>query len=91
MKALRRAICSVVILWISGCASTQHKELPLKQTLMQVYADSVGEGKKDTAQILEDNLTERKTYGYVKPYVPVIQEPVVRKVWIPDHKSTQET
>jgi hypothetical protein len=41
-------------------------------------------------KFIQDQLTEQQTYGYVKPYVPVIQQPVIRKVWIPDHKSQED-
>ena len=26
----------------------------------------------------------------MKPYIPVIEQPVVRKVWVPDHKSQDD-
>ncbi len=56
---------------------------------MDIYASAVGQSQKDVSQYIERNLKEQKTYGYVKPYIPVINEPVVRKVWIPDQKSEE--
>jgi hypothetical protein len=78
---------------ISGCASSvgQLKTAHNKPILMSnIYAKSVGDAANDTAKFVEENLKESKTFGYVKPYVPVVQGPVVRKVWVPDHKSTED-
>jgi hypothetical protein len=58
--------------------------------MMDIYANSVGDSQKDTARIMEENLKEQKTFGYVKPYIPVMTSPVVRKVWIPDHRSDED-
>lgn len=59
--------------------------------MMDIYAESAGQSQKDVAQFIEQHLKEQKTYGYVKPYIPVVNEPVVRKVWVPDHKSEGNT
>ena len=76
-------------MWINGCVF--HKSFIKKdiepKTMMDVYDQSTGQAKEDVAQFIEKNLKEQKTFGYVKPYIPVVKEPVVRKVWIPDHKS----
>ncbi|MBF0490935.1 MAG: hypothetical protein HQL15_10090 [Candidatus Omnitrophica bacterium] len=76
------------VLWINGCSSHQAVAKPRgPMTMMDVYANSTGQAKKDVAEFVEKNLKEQNTFGYVKPYIPVVNEPVVRKVWIPDHKS----
>ena len=74
---------------MNGCASGKsiHKDKVLPATMMEVYASAVGQSQKDVAEFVEKNLKEQRTFGYTKPYIPVINEPVVRKVWIPDHKS----
>ena len=59
-------------------------------TMMDVYTHSIGDAQKDTAKYVRENLKEQKTFGYVKPYIPVMVSPVVRKVWVPDHKSAQD-
>ena len=56
-------------------------------TMMDIYSRSSGQAGKDVAKFIEHNLKEQKTFGYVKPYIPIMNGPVVRKVWIPDHKS----
>ncbi len=83
-----KVILIINILWISGCAS--HKASQKEQmgaTMMDIYTRSSNEARKDVAQFIEHHLKEQKTFGYVKPYIPIVNEPVVRKVWIPDHKS----
>jgi len=59
-------------------------------TMMDIYANSIGDSQKDTARTVQENLKEQKTFGYVKPYIPVMTGPVVRKVWIPDHRSDED-
>ncbi len=91
---LRALIWLLAASVISGCATTSVKKKPIKpnqpQTLMDVYAESVGQSRKDMNKFIEQKLTEQQTYGYVKPYVPVVEAPVVRKVWVPDHKSNAD-
>ncbi len=87
-----KAILLMGIIWINGCA--WHKAVAQKRvqpmTMMDIYAQSTGDAQKDMAKFIENNLKEQKTFGYVKPYIPVMNEPVVRKVWIPDHKSEED-
>lgn len=84
-----KIILILSILWIEGCASGKavQKDKARPATMMDIYSQSVGQSQKDVAQFIEHNLKEQKTFGYVKPYIPVMNEPVVRKVWIPDHKA----
>ena len=86
-----RFIWLLAILAISGCV-TSHAQKPKsqRQTLMDVYADSVGQSRKDMKKFIDDKLTEQNTYGYVKPYVPVLEGPQVRKVWVPNQKSKSD-
>ncbi len=58
--------------------------------MMDTYVESVGDSQKDTARYVQENLKEQKTFGYVKPYIPVMASPVVRKVWVPDHKAVED-
>lgn len=45
-------------------------------------------------QVREEKIAERlnltRNVGYAPPYIPVIQPPEVKKVWIPTHKSTSD-
>ena len=89
----RVIVLCVFLAWINGCASAQSKnKLSPKGSvsITDIYAQSVGDSQKDMARFVEENLKEQKTFGYVKPYIPVIEQPQVRKVWIPNHKSDQD-
>ena len=87
----RAILTSVLLISISGCVGPhQRPVLTPRLTMMDIYANSVGDSQKDTARIMEENLKEQKTFGYVKPYIPVMTSPVVRKVWIPDHRSDED-
>lgn len=82
-------ILTLTVIWINGCASARVDDRVERKprTMMDVYSRASGQAKKDVSQFVENNLRQEKTFGYVKPYIPVMNEPVVRKVWIPDHKS----
>ena len=86
-----KVILIISVLWINGCASAKAEQKRKTQpvTMMDTYAQSSGQAQKDVAKFIEENLREQKTFGYVKPYIPVMNEPVVRKVWIPDHRSEE--
>lgn len=74
---------------MNGCASGRgiHKDKLQPMNMIDVYASAVGQSQNDVAKFVENNLKEQNTFGYVKPYIPVVNEPIVRKVWIPEHKS----
>ena len=84
-----RVIFIFNVLWMSGCATgkSAYKGKNEPATMMDVYLSGTGQAQKDVSVFIESNLREEKTYGYVKPYIPVVNDPVVRKVWIPDHKA----
>ncbi len=87
----RAVLTYALLISISGCVGPhQRPALIPRLTMMDIYANSVGDSQKDTARIMEENLKEQKTFGYVKPYIPVMTGPVVRKVWIPDHRSDED-
>jgi hypothetical protein len=80
----------VICLTGIGCAHTKHSSPKIEskpQGMMDIYAQAIGQSQHDVAKYVQENLKEQKTFGYVKPYIPVVNQPVVRKVWIPDHKS----
>jgi hypothetical protein len=86
---LLKVILIINVLLVSGCAGSKaiHKNKVGPMTMMEIYSSGIGSGQKDAAIFIENNLKEQKTFGYVKPYIPVVNDPVVRKVWIPNHKS----
>ncbi len=90
--ACRAVIICAFLALISACAhsSVQKVKPSSRVTMMDVYAQSVGDSQKDMARFVEKNLKEQQTFGFIQPYLPVMKPPVVRKVWIPDHKSTQD-
>ncbi len=89
----RVIVLLALCVWINGCAGAPPKT-KVKSigsvSVTAIYAQSVGDSQKDVAHFVEQNLKEQKTFGYVKPYIPVIEQPIVRKVWVPDHKSDQD-
>ena len=89
MIFLRLFLILSLTVFAVGCARSK----PVSQdalgpkSMLDIYASATGQSQKDVARFVEDNLREQKTFGYVKPYIPVVNQPVVRKVWTPDHKS----
>jgi len=71
----------------SGCAASKGliKETPSK--VMDVYLEAVSSGRTDAVNYIKENLKIDKAFGYVKPYVPVVEPADVRMVWLPAHKS----
>ena len=60
-------------------------------TITDTYLAAVSQGRADSAGYIKDNLKIDKAFGYVKPYVPVVRQADVRLVWIPTHKSKDDT
>ncbi|MGD0336184.1 MAG: hypothetical protein ABSB18_03705 [Candidatus Omnitrophota bacterium] len=54
---------------------------------MDVYLEAVSGGRIDAVNYIKENLKIDKAFGYVKPYVPVVEPADVRMVWLPVHKS----
>ncbi len=77
----------LVILTSSGCALSRNNLKPDKDKAIDSYLDAVSKGRMDSLNYIKDNLKLNKTFGYVKPYVPVVEPPQVAMVWIPAHKS----
>jgi hypothetical protein len=77
----------ISVIWISGCSTDKGVRSKKTATMMDVYAKSIGQAQRDASQFVENKLKEQNTFGFVKPYIPVVNQPEVRKVWIPAHKS----
>ena len=85
-------IITSYLLLTSGCVHNPIKRHTQNPGLMSdIYRQSIGDAEKDVGEYVEQHLKEQKVFGYVKPYVPVIEPPVVKKVWIPDHKSEEDS
>jgi len=87
LKALKFPAIILVLLITSGCAASKGlvKENPSK--VMDVYLEAVSGGRIDAVNYIKENLKIDKAFGYVKPYVPVVEPADVRMVWLPVHKS----
>lgn len=87
MKALKFPAIILVLLIISGCAASKGlvKDTPSK--VMNVYMEAVSTGRADSVNYIKENLKMNQAFGYVKPYVPVVEPADVRLVWFPAHKS----
>ena len=87
MKALKLQIVILALLMTSGCTSAKAlvKENPNK--VMDVYLEAVSSGRADSVNYIKENLKISQAFGYVKPYVPVVEPADVRLVWLPAHKS----
>lgn len=87
MKALKLQAVILALLMTSGCTSTKAlvKENPNK--VMDVYLEAVSNGRADSVNYIKENLKINQAFGYVKPYVPVVEPADVRLVWLPAHKS----
>jgi len=58
---------------------------------MDAYLDAVSAARADSANYIKDNLKINRAFGYVKPYAPIVSPADVRLVWIPTHKSKENS
>ena len=87
MKALKFPAIILVLLITSGCAVSKGLVKDNPNKVMDVYLEAVSNGRADFVNYIKENLKINKAFGYVKPYVPVVEPADVRLVWIPVHKS----
>ena len=85
-----RAVLVLLLISTSSCATSPRPAMTSRVGMMDTYARSVSDAHNDVAGYVRENLKEQKTFGYVKPYIPVMTAPVVRKVWVADHRSEQD-
>jgi len=57
---------------------------------VDTYLAAVSKGRADSTGYIRENLKMNQAFGYVKPYVPVVEPADVRLVWIPPHKSKDD-
>ncbi len=87
MKALKYLTIILVLLITSGCAASKGLVKDTPNKVMDVYLGAVSNGRVDSVNYIKENLKVNKAFGYVKPYVPVVEPADVRLVWLPAHKS----
>ena len=87
MKALKFPAIILVLLITSGCAASKGLVKDNPNKVMDVYLEAVSSGRADAVNYIKENLKIDKAFGYVKPYVPVVEPADVRMVWLPAHKS----
>ncbi|HBU07835.1 MAG TPA: hypothetical protein DEA99_01265 [Candidatus Omnitrophica bacterium] len=71
----------------NGCAASKGLVKDSPNKVMDVYLEAVSSGTADAVNYIKENLKVNKAFGYVKPYVPVVEPADVRLVWLPAHKS----
>lgn len=82
-----RVILIICVFWINGCSYSKQqavKHQPI--TMRDVYNRSSDKVEEEVRSFIEERFREEKRFGYVQPYIPIVNQPVVRKVWVPDHK-----
>lgn len=91
MKAWKLTLIILVILTTNGCALAK-KNIKESRTdkVVNTYLEAVSNGRTDSANYIRDNLKMSQAFGYVRPYVPVMEPADVRLVWIPAHKSKDD-
>lgn len=87
MKALKFLAVILVILTSCGCSTSKRLVKDSPNKVMDVYLEAVSIGRADAVNYIRENLKVNKAFGYVKPYVPVVEPADVRLVWLPAHKS----
>lgn len=87
MKALKHLTIILALLITSGCVASKRLVKDSPNKVMDVYLGAVSSGRADAVNYIKENLRVNQAFGYVKPYVPVVEPADVRLVWLPAHKS----
>ena len=90
MKAWRLTLVISIILTTSGCALSKGTVRDSQNKVVDTYLAAVSKGRADSTGYIRENLKMNQAFGYVKPYVPVVEPADVRLVWIPPHKSKDD-
>lgn len=91
MKVYKIQTILLVLLISSGCAAHKAAVKSSSSKVMDAYLDAVSAGRADSANYIKKNLKINQAFGYVKPYVPIVSPADVRLVWIPTHKSKENS
>lgn len=87
MKALKHLTIILALLITSGCVASKGLVKDSPNKVIDVYLGAVSSGRADAVNYIKENLRVNQAFGYVKPYVPVVEPADVRLVWLPAHKS----
>ena len=90
MKAWKLILIISIILTTSGCAVSRQTVKDGQDKVLSSYLEAVSAGRTDAVNYIKENLKIGQAFGYVKPYVPVVEPADVRMVWIPPHKSKKD-
>ena len=91
MKAWKLTLIILIILTTSGCALSKGTIKESRNNkVIDTYLSAVSSGRTDSASYIRENLKINQAFGYVRPYVPVMEQADVRSVWIPAHKSKED-
>ena len=81
MKTIIQITILILLLLSNGCANMSHVTGKDNSLISDVYRQA----QKDEA--IEQQVKLNNTLGYVKPYVPVINPPEVKRAWVVPHKT----
>jgi hypothetical protein len=91
LKAWKLTPIILIILTTSGCALSKGMVKESQNNkVVDTYLEAVSKGRTDSASYIRENLKINQAFGYVRPYVPVMEQADVRSVWIPAHKSKED-
>ena len=91
MKVYKLVMILLALLISSGCAAHKVAVKESRSKVMDAYLDAVSAGRADSANYIKENLKINQAFGYVKPYAPIVTPADVRLVWIPTHKSKDDS
>ena len=91
MKVLKLQTILLILLISSGCVAHKAAVKTGSSKVMDAYLDAVSAARADSANYIKDNLKINRAFGYVKPYAPIVSPADVRLVWIPTHKSKENS
>ncbi|MCL5674245.1 MAG: TraV family lipoprotein [Candidatus Omnitrophica bacterium] len=86
MKAATIITIMGILIISSGCAGIS-STTSRQSSMEKLYRHAEKQGKYDTIKAIARQLKINKALGYVKPYVPVINPPVVKRAWIVPHQT----
>lgn len=86
MKAEIIITLLAIILISSGCGIMRSAK-GNQGSMENVYLNAEKQGNKDTIKEIARQLKIHQALGYVKPYVPVINPPEVKRAWIVPHET----
>lgn len=59
----------------------------MPSSMGKIYRNAEKQGKYDAIKVIAHQLKIHNALGYVKPYVPVLNSPIVKKAWVVPHET----